>query len=776
MARYISWIRQELRAHYPKADFKKGVDLNRNGRLEPNELLKDSNRNGVVGDHADWVAFYGKNSAALKKLGGAFAWGRSLKSDNPLHDIIRIDNIWLTSNGKQRNAYATVGRIVQLVKKRLSARSSRSHRTWTPQQKMKLVYSTIRSMGIGITTNRKSSDVLLVDAIKNKQLNQNTSSYIVLAVSHEMGWPVYLVEAPGNVFVRWEDSSGTKFNVDNGEIRPDAEYIQATRISKRAIDNGIYLKKYRRNELLSHAFTSRGVQAFKSIGRGQRKNLTAAIAYFDMAVSLNTENAQAYYERGAVKYWQKKYASAVKDFSESLARAPNNHHALYGRGKAYFKLDMYRRAVADLDGAISIKPAADYYYIRGRAKTQLGKYKGAIGDFSKALGYRTARKWTYLYYRGKAKAGSGKYSEAIKDFESIIAKFPDRSEIFIELGRAYAGLRQYAEAMLHFKKAIELKPPKGILAQTYAYRGITLLSMKRYARAKKDFRTAISIDPSNGKIHLIVAAHYARKGKALKAVGHYNKAILLGENNPHVYYECGKQWMALHNYSNAIRNFSEAIKRNPSNAAYYRARGKARAAVGQKGLARKDFARAKRMALHYLKSGRPKEQSALRRLIPTLGVDLQLRYRLPRYETGPEGSEGEGTYSMVDARVALNVLWYLANPDGKFNVGLGLNVGIANLMQKHSMVDISGVFALLLRLGKSSLSTELGVGGAFLISGNDFYAGVRKGGFFRYGLRYEYRAAKWLGIGASFELQHSMDDPGRHFCIVPGAALSINFQ
>jgi tetratricopeptide (TPR) repeat protein len=771
---YVSWISKELRTHYPGADFKKGVDLNRNGRLERNELIRDSNRNGVVGDHADWVAFYGKNSAALRKLGGIFTWGQSLKPDNPLHDIICIGNIWSTSNGKQRNAYASVGKIVQLVRKRLFTRNSHSHRKWTPQEKMKLVYSAIRSLGIGITANEKSSDVLLVDAIKNKQLNQNTSSYIVLAVAHEMGWPVHLVEAPGNVFVRWEGSDGTKFNIDNGEMTPDAEYIQVARISKRAIDNGVYLKNCRRNELLSHAFTSRGVQVFKSIGRSRQETLAAAIACFDMAVSLNSKNAQAYYERGAVKYWQKKYVAAAKDFSESLVQAPNNHRALYGRGKAHFKLDMDERAVADLDMAISIKPRADYYYIRGRAKARLGRYKGAISDFSKALGYRTAKKWTYLYYRGKAKADSGKYAEAIKDFESIIARFPDRSEIFIELGRAYAGLRQYAEAMLHFKKAIELNPPKGILAQAYVYRGVVLQTMKKFARAREDFKTATSVDPTNGKIHLILAAHCARNGKAVMAIRHYNKAILLGENSPHVYYECGKQWMVLRDYLSAIRNFGEAIKRNPSNAAYYRARGRARMAVGQRELARKDFARAREMALNYFKPGPSKKSSILRRLIPALGVDVQFRYRPRRYETGPDGSEG--TYSMFDARLALNALWYLADPGGKFNVGLGLNLGIESLAQKHNMVDISGVLALLLRLGKSSLSAEVGVGGAFLISGNDFYAGVRKGGFFKYGIRYEYRATKWLGIGASFELQHSMANPGRDFCVVPGAGLSVNFQ
>ena len=406
MTRYISWIPQELRAHHPRADLKNGVDLNRNGYLEPNEKIKDYSKNGIVGDHADWIAFIKKNSTAIRRLGGVFRWGRSLKPDNLIHDIIGIESHTKgiqNAIGKTKYAYKMVNRIVRLVKRRLSWRN------YTPQKKLKLVYSTIKSLGIKITTDKSPPSTLLIENINSKWLDSDTSSFIVKAIAHEMGWPVHLVNAQKHMFARWDYGNGTHFNIDNGIIKPDKKYVTQFKISKHAIGKGIYLKNLKRNELFAHVFCNRGWQTMRfshSAGESGSKlaiGLQRAISVFDRAIALNPKSARAYCARGAIKYQLKRYDAAISDLSKSLALSPNYWRARFNRALAHYYSGKYRNALGDFDKSISVKPDDYSYYARARVNLRLGNYREAIRDINKALKYPSKSKCLFLLYRGKAK-------------------------------------------------------------------------------------------------------------------------------------------------------------------------------------------------------------------------------------------------------------------------------------------------------------------------------------------------------------------------------------
>lgn len=82
---------------------------------------------------------------------------------------------------------------------------------------------------------------LLTANVKEKTLDCDTSSFVVKAMAHEMGWPVYPVAAPGHMFVRWEERGGERFNIDLGEVYGDEWYVSEFRLSQASIDSGVYL-------------------------------------------------------------------------------------------------------------------------------------------------------------------------------------------------------------------------------------------------------------------------------------------------------------------------------------------------------------------------------------------------------------------------------------------------------------------------------------------------------------------------------------------------------
>lgn len=770
MTRYISWIPQELRVHHPRADFKSGVDLNRNGYLEPNEKIRDYSKNGIVGDHADWIAFIKKNSTAIQKLGGVFRWGRSLKPDNPIHDIISIESYTKgiqDAIGKTKYAYKMVNRIVRLVKRRLSGRN------YTPQKKLKLVYSTIQSLGIKITTDKSPPSTLLIENINSKWLDGDTSSFIVKAVAHEMAWPVYLVNAQEHMFARWDYGNGTHFNIDNGIIKPDKKYVTQFRISKHAIDKGVYLKNLKRNELFAHVFCNRGWQTMKfahSAGVSDPKlavGLQRAISIFDKAIVLNPQSARAYCARGAIKYQLKKYNAAISDLNKSLALSPNYWRARGYRALAHYYSGRYRKALEDFNKSISIKPDDYSYYARARINLRLGNYREAIRDINKALKYPSKSKWVFLLYRGKAKAGLKQYGEAINDFNSIISKYPTDGLIYIERGKTYAMLGKYSEAIKNFNTAIKLNTPKASKAEAYACRGIAWSGLGEHSGATKDFQKAKSIGPKNVKVYQLIAGHYAKKGKYKKALELYNKAVSLGKKNARSYYERGKLLASLGKHRSAIKDFNKAIEFDPEvTAKYYLARGKSNAAIGRFHPALEDFDRSKKLDSR-LKVSRHKRMLGV---IPELGLGARLRFRSAM--SWNEYYDHYDKYILVDGGISLSATWYLANLYKNLSLGMGINFGYAG-SSKHNMLDLSGSLALITQFGDSTLTAEFGAGYAFLLSGNDEHSALTKGGFLGYGLRYNYRIYKKLAIGASFAMQHKTADP-KEFAVVPGIDLSIN--
>jgi len=240
----------------------------------------------------------------------------------------------MVSPAAVQSAYEKLADILSKVKERLAKSDN-----LTPQERLKIVYDVMRSMGIRL---KQQDSELFIENLKTNTLDCDTSSLVVLAVAHEMGWPVYLVTAPRHAFVRWDDRTGTRFNMDNGETHPDSFYITKYNILDVSLKKGCYLINSDDKKYLSFFLTNRGYAKF---GLGD-------------------------------------YRGAIKDCDEALRLNPNYPDAYNNRGAAKSELGDYKGAIKDHDEALRLNPndPADYNN-RSNAKKKLGDYKGADEDF-----------------------------------------------------------------------------------------------------------------------------------------------------------------------------------------------------------------------------------------------------------------------------------------------------------------------------------------------------------------------------------------------------------
>lgn len=267
----IHWIKNEIEKHYKSADFTSGIDFDRNGKIDEAERT-DLNGDGKV-DPTEWLAFLRRNESQLKSLGGFFKHyysdGTTFKSDNPIHDLLAIESE-IVPAWQVDLVYHRVRRILDAVRKHTED-EKRKGKEISPLKKVVLVYQEMKRHGINF---ENQSDNLFVQNIINNGVDCNTSSYVVLAVAHELGWPVHLVQVPGHMFVRWDDGRNIRFNIDirsaltDEPIIDDAGFKKEFKISQLEVDQSIFLKNLSYKEILGEFYFNRGTEKSH---RGNRK-------------------------------------------------------------------------------------------------------------------------------------------------------------------------------------------------------------------------------------------------------------------------------------------------------------------------------------------------------------------------------------------------------------------------------------------------------------------------------------------------------------------------
>ena len=147
---------------------------------------------------------------------------------------------------------------------------------------------------------------------------------------------------------------------------------------------------------------------------------TDSILAYDRAIRLRPDLAEAYNNRGNVKYFLGQPEAAIADHDEAVRLKPDFAEAYTNRGTAKAKLERHDDAIADYDEAIRLKPdLAGAYNNRANAKAMLGRLDDAIADYDEAVRLKPSRANVY-YHRGLAKRKLDLKDEARMDFETAL--------------------------------------------------------------------------------------------------------------------------------------------------------------------------------------------------------------------------------------------------------------------------------------------------------------------------------------------------------------------
>ena len=156
-----------------------------------------------------------------------------------------------------------------------------------------------------------------------------------------------------------------------------------------------------------------------------------------------------------------------------------------------------------------------------------------------------------LIQQGDLRGGLGKLIEASK-------LDPENANMHNELGLAYRNLRAYPKSLMHFKKALFLKPD---FPEAYNNLGTLYILMKKWDLAIDNFRKASSYllykTPHFAQNNMGLAYH--NKGDYQKAIKHYQMAIKLFPSYSPCYENLARSYEAMNNWEPAIDAYKKSI-------------------------------------------------------------------------------------------------------------------------------------------------------------------------------------------------------------------------
>jgi tetratricopeptide (TPR) repeat protein len=145
-----------------------------------------------------------------------------------------------------------------------------------------------------------------------------------------------------------------------------------------------------------------------------------AISYLNQAIELNSQYAEAFYNRGNRYAERRQHERAIADYDRAIELDPKCARALTNRGNARLALWQYAAALADYNRAIELSPKdAEAFHNRGVAHARMGQPAEAIAAYNRAIELNPRFGAAYAG-RGIAYAEQGKQAEARADLKKAL--------------------------------------------------------------------------------------------------------------------------------------------------------------------------------------------------------------------------------------------------------------------------------------------------------------------------------------------------------------------
>jgi len=144
--------------------------------------------------------------------------------------------------------------------------------------------------------------------------------------------------------------------------------------------------------------------------------------------------------------------------------------------------------------------------------------------------------------------------------EYLLARAPGSAEVHTNLGVALAERGRAAEAITHFRRAVELDPDH---VRAYNNLGCLLAEEGRLAEAQAQFQSAIRLRPGDAEAHFNLGNVLSQQRRFPEAAAEYRRAVESRGHYARAYHGLGNALLALGEREEALENQKRAVALDP---------------------------------------------------------------------------------------------------------------------------------------------------------------------------------------------------------------------
>jgi Flp pilus assembly protein TadD len=161
---------------------------------------------------------------------------------------------------------------------------------------------------------------------------------------------------------------------------------------------------------------------------------------------------------------------------------------------------------------------------------------------------------------GRALAKQGQIDEAIIHYQKALEIRPDYADVHNNFGLALATRGQADDAIVHYQKALDVDPA---YVPAHNDLGLALLSRGQVDEAIIHFRRAVSLRPDLTEVENNLGMALARRGQLDEAIVHYTKALTMNPAYAEAENNLGNALARRGQLEDAVAHYRAALKINP---------------------------------------------------------------------------------------------------------------------------------------------------------------------------------------------------------------------
>jgi tetratricopeptide (TPR) repeat protein len=297
-------------------------------------------------------------------------------------------------------------------------------------------------------------------------------------------------------------------------------------------------------------------------------------------------------------------ADAEARLKEALAREPSLAAVRFEFGRLALARQDYRGAVDHLLATLTLDPSADAaHYPLGLAYRSLGDLEKAAYHLERRAGRGSRRATTGPAMplpdpllaalngivetpqahreRGLDAAALGNWAEAVQHFRLAVEAEPDYAAMRVNLGAALERVGEARAALEQYEAALDLDPR---LAEAHYGAGDLFERAGREQEAVEHYRAAVAENPTFVVAHARLADALRRTDRVEESLAHYRQVLALEPADVNARFGEAMALVRLGRYADARERLTEALRVHPDQPMFRQALARVLAAAPDDGV------------------------------------------------------------------------------------------------------------------------------------------------------------------------------------------------